>query len=192
MQKVNIATVNGKVTGTTAVQVVIPEFQRAKAVVRRFSAVGNDAASAVKWYIPRAGFEFRLVEALGAAGTSVKVPVDVAGGHVFHGHTLTNTSKLMLLTSAGWQLVAVSAVADVADKPYCTATITAVGVAIPSNTRAYVVRPGDAIDGLPAIGAASVTVEDFISGDAGAPVLFELVSAANKTTIAGALVEYFA
>ena len=43
------------------------------------------------------------------------------------------------------------------------------------------------IDGLPAIGAAAVTVEDFISGDAGAPVLFDLVATAGKAVTGAAL-----
>jgi hypothetical protein len=191
MQKIDIKTVNGSVTGTTPVAVVIPELQKSRAVVRRFSAVGNDAGSKVKWYLPKAAMEFKLVEALAAAGTSVKVPADVAGGHAFKGYTMASTSKLLLLTSSGWALVDISAVADVAGKGYCACTISAVGVVIPANTRAYVVRPADLVDSLPAIGAASVTVEDFISGDAGAPVVFTIESASAKTCIAAALVEYF-
>lgn len=191
MQKINITSVGGNVTGATAVAVVIPEFQRAKAVVRRFSAVGNDAASAVTWYMPKAAFEFKLQEGLAAAGTNVKIPVDVAAGHVFHGLTLSTASKLLLLTAAGWALVDISAVADVAGKMYCNATISAVGVVIPANTRAYVVRAADVVTGLPAIGNASTTVENFISGDPGAPVVFTIVSASGKTTVAAAFVEYF-
>lgn len=191
MQKINCTTVNGSVTGATPAAVVIPEYQKSKAVVRRFSAVGNDAGSLVKWYLPRAAFKFAMLEALASNGTALKVPVDAAGGHVFRGYTLTTGSKILLQTAAGWAFVAVSAVADVADKMYCTLTIGAPGAAIVANTGAYVVRPADLIHGLPAIGQAAVTVEDFVSGDPGAPVVFTIESASGKTTIAAALVEYY-
>ena len=134
---------------------------------------------------------FLLIEALAAAGTTVKIPVDVAGGHVFKGHTLVSIDKLLLLTSNGWQLVSAT-FANAADQMYCNATITAVGSAIPANTRAYVVVPaGDVLDGVPPIGAAAVTVEDLVSGDTGAPILFELVAAASKQLTAAAFVEYW-
>jgi hypothetical protein len=192
MDKINVTTVSGVATSATAVAVVIPEFQKAKAVVRRFSALGNDAACAVKFYVPKAARAFPLVEKLTAAGTVVKVPVDVANGHVFKGHTLASTDKLLLLTSAGWVLVSATYANAGSGLMYCNATITAVGVDIPANTRAYVVVPAtDVVDGLPTIGAAAVTCEDFICGDAGAPVLFEIVATSAKTTIAAALVEYW-
>lgn len=190
MEKINVATVSGAATSGTAVPVLIPEYQKAKAVIRRFSALGNDAACAVKFYIPKAVRSFRLLEALATAGTAVKIPVDVAGGHVFKGHTLAATDLLMLLTPTGWKVVTIS-VADAADKMYCTATITAVG-AIPANTLAYVIVPAtDVVDGLPAIGNAAVTVEDFICGDTGAPILFDLVATTSKAVTAAALVEYW-
>ncbi len=190
MEKINITTVSGVATSATAVPVVIPEYQKSKVVIRRFSALGNDAACAVKFYIPKVARAFSLIEALDSTATKVKVPVDVAGGHTFKGNTLTANDKLLLLTSDGWKVVGAQ-YSDVAGKPYCEATITAVG-AIPANTRAYILVPGkDVVDGLPAIGNAAVTVEDFISGDAGAPVLFDLVAAANKSLTAAALVEYW-
>jgi len=190
MEKINITTVSGVATSATAVPVVIPEHQKSKAVIRRFSALGNDAACAVKFYVPKLARSFQLLEALGATATKVKVPVDVAGGHKFKGHTLTANDKLLLLTSDGWKVVGAQ-YSDVEGEPYCEATITAVG-AIPANTRAYILVPGkDVVDGLPAIGNAAVTVEDFISGDAGAPVLFDLVAAASKSLTAAALVEYW-
>lgn len=192
MDKINITTVSGVATSATAVPVVIPEFQKAKAVIRRFSALGNDTACAVKFYIPKVTRQFLLLEALGAAGTSVKIPVDVAGGHVFRGHTLATTDKLLVLTVTGWKVVAISAVTDVAGASYCTVTITALGEAVPANTKTYVVVPAtDIVDGLPAIGAAAVTVEDFISGDSGAPVVFEINAAADKSIVAAAFVEYW-
>lgn len=190
MEKINVTTVSGVATSGTAVPVVIPEFQKAKAVVRRFSALGNDAACAVKFYIPKAARSFLLLEALATAGTAVKIPVDVAGGHVFKGHTLAATDLLLLASPDGWKVASIS-VADNADKMYCTATITAVG-AIPANTRAYVLVPAaDVVDGLPAIGNAAVTVEDFICGDAGAPLLFSLVATTSKSVTGAALVEYW-
>lgn len=190
MEKINITTVSGVATSATAVPVVIPEHQKSKAVIRRFSALGNDAACAVKFYIPKVARAFSLIEALDTTATKVKVPVDVAGGHKFKGNTLTANDKLLLLTSDGWKVVGAQ-YANVTGKPYCEATITAVG-AIPANTRAYILVSGkDVVDGLPAIGNAAVTVEDFISGDAGAPVLFELVATANKSLTAAALVEYW-
>jgi len=190
MEKINVTTVSGVATSATAVPVVVPEFQKAKAVIRRFSALGNDAACAVKFYVPKVSRSFLLIEALAAAGTAVKIPVDVAAGHVFKGHTLASSDLLLLMSPAGWK-VASATYADVTGQMYCTATITAVG-AIPANTRAYVLVPAtDVIDGLPAIGAAAVTVEDFISGDAGAPVLFDLVATAGKAVTGAALVEYW-
>lgn len=190
MEKINVTTVSGVATSATAVPVVIPEFQKAKAVIRRFSALGNDAACAVKFYVPKATRSFLLIEALATAGTEVKVPVDVAGGHVFKGHKLASTDLLLLLTPSGWK-IASATFADNADKLYCTATITAVG-AIPANTRAYILVPAtDVIDGLPAIGNAAVTVEDFVSGDAGAPILFDLVATTGKAVTGAALVEYW-
>lgn len=192
MDKINITTVSGVATSATAVPVVIPEYQKAKAVIRRFSALGNDAACAVKFYAPKVARQFLLIEALAAAGTAVKIPVDVAGGHVFRGHTLVTTDKLLVLTTSGWKLVAIAAVADVAAAAYCTATIVAVGEIIPANTKAYVLVPAtDVIDGLPAIGASAVTVEDFISGDSGAPLLYEIKAAADKSVVAAAFVEYW-
>lgn len=190
MEKINVTTVSGVATSATAVPVVIPEFQKAKAVIRRFSAVGDDAACAVKFYVPKAARAFQLIEALATAGTAVKVPVDVAGGHVFKGHTLAATDLLLLLTPTGWK-IATATFADNADQLYCTATITAVG-AIPAKTKAYILVPAtDVIDTLPPIGNASTTVEDFIAGDTGAPVLFDLVATTSKKTIAAAHVEYW-
>ncbi|NLL35881.1 MAG: hypothetical protein GX257_11345 [Clostridiales bacterium] len=190
MDKINIATVSGVASSATAVPVVIPEFQKAKALIRRFSALGNDAACAVKFYVPKLARSFQLLEALDATATKVKIPVDVAGGHKFKGHTLTQADKLLLLTPTGWKVVGAQ-YANVAGKPYCEATITAVG-AIPAKTRAYILVPShDVVDGLPAIGNAAVTVEDFISGDAGAPLLFDLVAAENKSVTAAAFVEYW-
>ena len=190
MEKINVTTVSGVATSATAVPVVIPEFQKAKAVIRRFSALGNDAACAVKFYVPKAVRSFLLVEALAANGTAVKVPVDAAGGHVFKGHTLASTDLLLLLTPTGWK-IASATYADNSGQTYCTATITAVG-AIPANTRAYVLVPAtDVVDGLPAIGAAAVTVEDFVCGDAGAPILFDLVATTSKAVTGAALVEYW-
>ncbi len=192
MDKINVTTVSGVATSATAVAVVVPEFQKAKAVVRRFSALGNDAACAAKFYVPKAGRTFAMVEKLLAAGTVVKVPVDVANGHVFKGHTLASTDKLLLLTGSGWVLVSATYANAGTGLMYCNATITAVGVDIPANTRAFVVVPAeDVIDGLPTIGSAAVTVEDFVCGDTGCPILFELVATSNKTTIAAALVEYW-
>ena len=101
MQKINVTTVSAVATSATAVQAVIPEFQKSKAVIRRFSALGNDAACAVNFYVPKVSRAFRLPVALEAAGTAVRVPVDVAGGHVFKGHTLASTDLLCLLTSTG-------------------------------------------------------------------------------------------
>ncbi len=192
MQKVNCVTVSGSVTGATPVAIVIPEYQKARAVVRRFSAVGNDAGSLVKWYLPKTAFRFRLIEAQTAIATTIKLPNDAAGGHVYKGYTIANTTKLLLLTASGWQLVAVASVADNAGEDYCTATIVATGAAIPAGTLAYVVRPADLISGLPAIGNAAVTVEDFISGEPGVPVVATIESASGKTTIAAALVNYYA
>ncbi len=191
MEKVNMTTEFAYVSGTTPVYAVIPEFHKAKAAVRRFSGLGDDAASAVTWYRPRATMTIKLLEALAANGTTVKVPVDVAGGHVVKGHTLTTSDKLLLLTGTGWKVVAISAVADVSEAGYCAATISAVGAVIPANTQAYVVRAADIVAGLPAIGSGSVVVDDFICGDLGAPLVFSVVSASGKTTAAAAFVEYF-
>jgi hypothetical protein len=191
MEKINVTTVSGVASSATAVAVVIPEFQRAKPVIRRFSALGNDAACAVKFYLPKVARSFLLLEALAADGTTVKIPVDTAGGHVFRGHTLASTDKLLLLTANGWQLVSATYV-NAAGETYCNATITAVGSAIPANTRAYVVVPAtDVLDGVPPVGAAAVTVEDLVSGDTGAPILFELVATSAKQVTAAAFVEYW-
>lgn len=192
MQRVNCTTVNGNVTGATPVAIVVPEFQQAKAWVRRFSAVGNDAGSKVKWYIPRVAYRFALTEKLSGTAVKIKIPVDEAGGKVFKGYTIATTTKLLLSVSGGWSLVSVSAVAQVEGKDYCEATISATGADVPSGTVAYVVRPADLIDGLPAVGANAVSVEDFISGDPGAPLVATIESAAGKTTAAGILVEYWA
>ncbi len=192
MDKINVVTVSGVATSATAVPVVIPEYQKAKAVLRRFSALGNDAACAVKFYVPKVARSFVLLEKLAAAGTVVKVPVDAANGHVFKGHTLASTDKLLLLTSGGWVLVSATYANAGASLMYCNATITAVGVDIPANTRAYVVVPAtDVIDGVPPVGAAAVTVEDVLCGDSGAPIVFELVATAAKQTLAAAFVEYW-
>ena len=192
MDKINITTVSGVATSATAVPVVIPEYQKAKAVIRRFSALGNDAACAVKFYVPKVTRLFLLSEALAAAATSVKIPVDVAGGHVFRGHTLTTTDKLLVLLTSGWTLVTITAVTNVASADYCTATIDALGEVVPVNTKTYVLVPAtDVVDGLPAIGNAAVTVEDFISGDSGAPLLYAINAAADKSTVAAAFVEYW-
>jgi len=191
MQKINVTTVSAVAASATAVQAVIPEYQKAKAVIRRFSALGNDAACAVNFYVPKVCRAFRLPLALEAAGTAVRIPVDAAGGHVFKGHTLVSTDLLCLLTPNGWKIVPAT-YADNAQQTYCTATITAVG-AIPANTVCYVVVPAtDKIAGVPVIGAAQVSVEDLLSGDTGAPVVFDIVAASAKVTSAAALVEYWA
>jgi len=191
MQKINVTTVSAVATSATAVQAVIPEFQKSKAVIRRFSALGNDAACACNFYVPKVSRTFRLPIALEAAGTAVRVPVDTVGGHVFKGHTLAATDLLCLLTPTGWKIVSAT-YADNAGQDYCTATITAVG-AIPANTVCYVVVPAtDKIAGVPVIGAAQVSVEDLLSGDTGVPVVFDIVATAGKVTSAAALVEYWA
>ena len=191
MNKVNVTTVSAVATSATAVQAVIPEYQKSKAVIRRFSALGNDAACACNFYIPKACRAFRLPVALATAGTTLRIPVDVAGGHVFKGHTLGSTDLLCLLTPTGWKVVSAT-YADNAQQTYCTATITAVG-AIPANTVCYVVVPAtDKIAGVPVIGAAQVSVEDLLSGDTGVPVIFDIVATSAKVTTAAALVEYWA
>lgn len=191
MQKINVTTVSAVATSATAVQAVIPEFQKSKAVIRRFSALGNDAACACNFYIPKVSRGFRLPVALAANGTALRVPVDVAGGHVFKGHSLASTDLLCLLTPTGWKIVSAT-YADVTGQSYCTATITAVG-AIPANTVCYVVVPAtDRLAGVPVIGDAQVSVEDLLSGDTGVPVVFDIVATSAKVTAAAALVEYWA
>ena len=191
MNKVNVTTISAVATSATAVQAVIPEYQKSKAVIRRFSALGNDAACGCNFYVPKACRGFRLPAALAAAGTTLRIPVDVAGGHVFKGHTLASTDLLCLLTPSGWKIVSAT-FADNAQQTYCTATITAVG-AIPVNTVCYVVVPAtDKIAGVPVIGAAQVSVEDLLSGDTGVPVVFDIVATSAKVTTAAALVEYWA
>ena len=191
MNKINVTTVSAVATSATAVQAVIPEYQKSKAVIRRFSALGNDAACACNFYVPKACRGFRLPVALGTSGTTLRIPVDVAGGHVFKGHTLASTDLLCLLTPTGWKIVSAT-YADNSGQTYCTATITAVG-AIPVNTVCYVVVPAtDKIAGVPVIGAAQVSVEDLLSGDTGVPVVFDIVAASGKVTSAAALVEYWA
>ncbi len=191
MQKINCVTVSGKATSATAVHVVVPEYQKAKPVVRRFSAIGNDAASAASWWIPRASMTFSLLEEIEAADTTVNVPVDAAGGHVFKGHTLTTGDKLLVPTSAGWKVVVISNVANVAGEMYCALTVTAIGSDIAANTKAYVLRASDQIANIPAIGSASVTVEDLLSGDSGAPIILELVATTSKSTLGCVFVEYW-
>lgn len=180
------------VTGATAVARVIQEMHNKRPVVRRFSASGNDAASAVAWYIPRKARSFGLVETLAANQTLVKVPVDVVGGHVFKGKTLT-TSFLLLLPygTDGWTLVTASAVNNVADAAYCTMTITATGAAIPKGCVAYILAPTeDVVSALPAIGNASVTLEYVMAGELSAPLVFTVVSAEAKTCAASCYVEW--
>ncbi len=191
MQKINCVTVSGTATSATAVHVVVPEYQKAKIVVRRFSALGNDAAAAVSWWIPRAGMSFNLYEEIEAADETINVPVDVAGGHVVKGHTLTTNDKILLPTSAGWKLLAISKVENVSGKMYCACTVAAVGADIPANTKAYILRAADKVSGVPAIGAAQVTVEDLLSGDSGAPVIAELVATTNKSALGCIFAEYW-
>jgi hypothetical protein len=117
--------------------------------------------------------------------------VDVAAGHVFKGHTLTTNDKLLVMTSTGWKLVAISVVTDVAAEKYCTVTIAALGCDIAASTKSYIVRAADQIAGIPAVGAGSATVEDLLSGDSGTPVIMEVVATANKTMLGCAFVEYW-
>ena len=104
MDKINIATVSGVASSATAVPVVIPEFQKAKALIRRFSALGNDAA----W---RSSFTCRSWRVRSSCWRRSALPrpgqdsVDVAGGHTFKGHTLTQADKLLALTPTGWKVV---------------------------------------------------------------------------------------
>ena len=144
MDKINVTTVSAVATSATVVQAVIPEYQKSKAVIRRFSALGNDAACACNFYVPKACRGFRLPVALATAGTTLRIPVDVAGGHVFKGHTLASTDLLCLLTPTGWKVVSAT-YADNAGQTYCTATITAVG-AIPRQHRVLRRRPRDRQD----------------------------------------------
>ena len=193
MQIVNCNTVSGSVTNTaTPAHFVISEYQKAKPVVRRFSAVGDDAACTVNWFLPRAGFTFGLLENLLAAGTALKVPVDVAAGHVFKGHTLTTNDKVLVMAGGGWKMLSISNVAEVSGQMYCTLTVGAPGADIVANTKAYIVRAADKIAGIPVLGAAEVSVPDLLSGDSGAPIIMELVAAtSNKTTVGCAFVEYW-
>ena len=61
--------------------------------------------------------------ALATAVTTLRIPVDVAGGHVFKGHTLASSDLLCLLTPTGWKVVSAT-YADNAQQTYCTATIS--------------------------------------------------------------------
>jgi len=190
---INCATVSGSVTNTaTPAQYIISEYQKAKPVVRRFSAIGDDAACKINWFLPRAAFSFGLLENLLAAGTALKVPVDVVAGHVFKGHTITTNDKVLVMASRGWKMLSISVVTDVPPKMYCTLTVGAPGADISANTKAYIVRAADKIAGIPVLGASEASVPDLLSGDAGAPVVMELVAAtSNKTTIGCAFVEYW-
>ena len=191
MQMINCTTVSGKATSATAVHVVISEYQKSKAVVRRFSAIGTDAACVANWWVPRAALTFGLLQNVLAAATTVRIPVDVAAGHVFKGHTLTTNDKLLVMTSTGWRLVAISVVTDVVGQMYCTVTISALGCDIAAGTKSYIVRAADQIAGIPAVGAGSASVEDLLSGDSGTPLLMELVATSNKQILGCAFVEYW-
>lgn len=179
-------------TSATAVARAIPEFQQKCVVVRRLFASGNDAAAALTWYIPQRERSFNLPVKLAANGTLVRVPVDVAGGHVFQGKTLTTGFKLLLPFGAdGWTLVTVSAVNDVTSANYCTLTISAVGVVIAQGSKAYLLDPAtDVLTGIPAVGAANVSAEYVLTGSVGAPVVFAAVATTDKQCLASAYVEW--
>ena len=135
MNKIHIASVSGVCQGATPVLCVIPEFLRSKALVRRFSALGNNAASKAVFYVPSASRTFLLIESVAAAGTAIKIPVDTAGSLVFNGNALTAVNKLLLQTPKGWVLTSATFAAVPGEK-YCTATIPAAVGAMPANTRA--------------------------------------------------------
>jgi len=143
------------------------------------------------WWVPRAALTFGLLQNVLAAATTVRIPVDVAAGHVFKGHTLTTNDKLLVMTSTGWKLVAISVVTDVAGQMYCTVTISALGCDIAASTKSYIVRAADQIAGIPAVGAGSASVEDLLSGDSGTPLVMELVATSNKQILGCAFVEYW-
>ncbi len=70
--------------------------------------------------------------------------------------------------------------------------VGAPGADIAANTKCYLVRAADKVAGIPVLGAAEKSVPDLLSGDAGAPVVMELVAAtSNKTTVGCAFVEYW-
>lgn len=177
-----------KATSTTEVPSYWRRYHGKQPVIRTIEAVGAHASSKLSFYVPKKEFEVPLAAAVTAVATTVKVPVDTAGGHVVRGHTLTTSDFLLIPTSSGLAVRAISNVADNAGEDYCTATIVATGKALTIYTKVFVVRATDVFSLT--VGNGTASKKDFIAGNAGCPLVVSATSGDATDTVAGVSVEY--
>ena len=182
----------GKATSTTETFSSVSGLPNKRIAIQRLRATGLHANSAVKLYQTQAHLGVRLPAAVTAVDTTVKVPVDAAGGHIVKGHTLTSSDFLLIPVTAkypSYSIKAISKVADNAGEMYCTATIVATGLALDANTPVWVVRAAD-VETI-TVGAASIDKEGPVSAiGVGCPFCMGVASGDATVTTAVAVIEY--
>jgi len=115
-----------------------------------------------------------IAAALTAVATALYLPVDTAGGHVCRGHTLSTDDFVLIPTSTGLAIRAITNVADDAGEDYCHVTIAATGLALLISTKVFVVRAADVFDLT--VGNTSITRDDLFAGFAGCPIVVSATS----------------
>ena len=177
-------------TSTTAVDSVFLPVRNAQPVVRTLSILPTHASDAQKVFIPKKAYRTTIADtALTAIATSLLLKVDVAAGHVIKGHTLTTNDFLLIQTSAGLALKAMSAVADVSASLWCDVTIVATGKALAVGYPVWVVRAVD-IWSYTSGGTSRVTFADLLAGDPGCPIVVRSTSNGSNNCDVLTTVEY--
>jgi len=171
-----------KATSTTEVLQTIERLFHRQIVVKNLEATGAHANSKLSFYVPRPEFEVKLQADITAVATTLTVPVDTAGGHVVRGHTMTTNDFLLISTSSGLAIKAISNVADNAGEDYCTLTIVATGKALSEDTKLFVVRAADVFDLT--VGNASIAKTEVCAGFAGCPLVISATSGDATDTVA--------
>lgn len=178
-----------KSTSTTEVVGVFSAIPGFQAVVRSLSILPTHAADSQKFYIAKAEYEGRVNGGGTNSTTTIYLPVDVAGGHVFKGHTLTTSDYVLVADSGGLKLRVIASVVDDSAKLYCHITVAALASAPAAGQKIWIVRAAD-IDTYVSGGTSRVEFTDRVAGNVGAPLAISCTSNGSNNNIATANVEY--
>jgi hypothetical protein len=167
----------------------IPGYQP---VVRALRVTGTDGACLVNAYCPKRQYMTKTYSALATPWTALIVELDKPAttdtGYV-GGHLLSTSDFVLIPTSTGLQIRAISAVAATATNMYETLTIAAATTNLPEHTPVYIVRAADVV--TIDVDSATITERDIVAGDPSMPLVLSAVAATStKLTSGGACIEY--
>ncbi len=174
-------TLLAKATSTTEVFVVAAARMGRQIVIRALEATGAHASSLLKVYIPKADYLVELADDLASNGTGAKFASASESAASINGHTLTTSDFLLIETSAG---LAIKAISGVSTTNYVTtATIVATGKALAAGSKCWIVRAAD-VKSL-TVGSGSISKLNLFAGEVGQPFVLSAKSGdATNTDVA--------